>query len=151
MGFTKKKKRKEKKVLRYLARKSYFAWSSEPREGLAACSTNRVSSFFSYFKTMSIGRASGIELTWDQAFFFFFFFFLFFFFFFFFLLLCFFRSRGKKNNAWYIHLTSRLPPPNLHNLTSPWPVTLLANKRLPYGNQILPRIMSLLKSILIRE
>ena len=39
----------------------YFAWSSEPREGLAACSTNRVSSFLSYFKTMSIGRASGIE------------------------------------------------------------------------------------------
>ena len=28
---------------------------------------------------------------------------------------------------------------------------LLANKRLPYGNQILARIMSLLKSILIRE
>ena len=61
----KEKKRKEKKpfilVLRYLARKSYFAWSSEPREGLAACSTNRVSSFLSYFKTMGIGRASGIE------------------------------------------------------------------------------------------
>ena len=39
----------------------------------------------------------------------------------------------------------------VHNLTSPWPVMLLANKRLPYGNQILARIMSLLKSILISE
>ena len=60
----------------------------------------------------------------------------------------FFGSRGKKNNAWYIYLTSSQPPPNLHNLTSVWPVMLLANKRLPYGNQILARIMSLLKSIL---
>ena len=25
---------------------------------------------------------------------------------------------GEKNNAWYIYLTSRQPPPNLHNLTS---------------------------------
>ena len=54
----------------------------------------------------------------------------------------------EKYNAWYIYLTSRQPPPNLHNLTSAWPVMLLANKRLPYGNQILARIMSLLKSIL---
>ena len=46
------------------------------------------------------------------------------------LLLYFFGSRGK-NNAWYIYLTSRHPPPNLHNLTSAWPVMLLANKRLP--------------------
>ena len=64
---------------------------------------------------------------------------------------CFFASlarEGKKNNAWYIYLTSSQPPPNLHNLTSAWPVMLLANKRLPYGNQILARIMSLLKSIL---
>ena len=53
-----------------------------------------------------------------------------------------------KNNAWYIYLTSSQPPPNLHNLTSAWPVMLLANKRLPYGNQILARIMSLLKSVL---
>ena len=66
----------------------------------------------------------------------------------FFFLLCFFGSRGKKNNAWYIYLTSRQPPPNLHNLTSAWPVMLLANKRLPYRNQILARIMSLWKSIL---
>ena len=54
----------------------------------------------------------------------------------------------EKSNAWYIHLTSHQPPPNLHNLTSAWPVTLLANKRLPYRNQILARIMSLLKSVL---
>ena len=54
----------------------------------------------------------------------------------------------EKNNAWYIHLTSRQPHPNLHNLTSARPVMLLANKRLPYGNQILARIMSFLKSIL---
>ena len=38
------------------------------------------------------------------------------------MLLCFFGSRAgsrkKKINAWYIYLTSRQPPPNLHNLTS---------------------------------
>ena len=50
----------------------------------------------------------------------------------------------EKNNAWYIHLTSHQPPPNLHNLTSAWPVMLLANQRLPHGNQILVGIMSLL-------
>ena len=71
-------------------------------------------------------------ITWDQALLFF-------------LLLW---LEREKNNAWYIHLTSRQPPPNLHNLTSAWPVMLLANKRLPYRNQILARIMSLLKSIL---
>ena len=68
----------------------------------------------------------------------------------FFWLLCFFASlaRGEKNNAWYIYLTSFQPPPTLHNLTSAWPVMLLANLRLEDGNQILARIMSLLKSIL---
>ena len=80
-------------------------------------------------------------ITWDQALFLVCFVF-------FFLLLCFFGSRGKKSNAWYIYLTSSQPPLNLHNLTSTWPVMLLANKRLPYGNQILARMMSLLKSIL---
>ena len=54
----------------------------------------------------------------------------------------------EKNNAWYIHLTSHQPPPNLHNLTSAWPVMLLANQRLRHGNQILAGIMSLSKSIL---
>ena len=44
-------------------------------------------------------------VTWDQALFYFFF--------------CFFGPRVKKNNAWYIYLTSRRPPPNLHSLTSP--------------------------------
>ena len=55
----------------------------------------------------------------------------------------------EKNNAWYIHLTNHQPPPNLHNLTSAWPVMLLANQRLPDGNQIFVGIMSLSpKSIL---
>ena len=71
-------------------------------------------------------------VTWDQALFFF----------------ASLAREGKKKNAWYTYLTSHQPPPNLHNLTSAWPVMLLANKRLPYGNQILARIMSLLKSIL---
>ena len=64
---------------------------------------------------------------------------------------CFFASltRGWKNNAWYIHLTSHQPPPNLHNLTSAWPFMLLANQQLPDGNQIFVGIMSLSpKSIL---
>ena len=74
-----------------------------------------------------------VSITWDQAFFF--------------ASLLLWLER-EKNNAWYIYLTSSQPPPNLHNLTSAWPVMLLANKRLPYGNQILARIMSLLKSIL---
>ena len=46
----------------------------------------------------------------------------------------------EKNNAWNIHLTNRQPPPNLHNLTSAWPVMLLANQRLPDVNQILARM-----------
>ena len=51
------------------------------------------------------------QLTWDQAYFFF-------------ASLLFWLER-KKNNAWYIYLTSHQPPPNLHNLTSAWPVMLL--------------------------
>ena len=47
----------------------------------------------------------------------------------------------EKNNAWYIYLTSHQPPPNLHNLTSAWPVMLLANQRLPEGNKILAGII----------
>ena len=54
----------------------------------------------------------------------------------------------EKNNAWYIYLTSHQPSPNLHNLKSAWPAMLLANQRLPEGNQILAGIMSLSKSIL---
>ena len=79
------------------------------------------------------------HITWDQALL---------------LLLLLFASfllwrEREKNNAWYIHLTSHQPPPNLHNLTSAWPVMLLANQRLPDGNQILVGIMSLSpKSIL---
>ena len=36
-------------------------WSFEPSEGLAACSAKGVPSFLSYFKTLSIGPALGIE------------------------------------------------------------------------------------------
>ena len=66
------------------------------------------------------------SLTWDQALFFF----------------CLFASlllwlEREKKNAWYIYLTSHQPPPNLHKLTSAWPVMLSANQRLPEGNQIL--------------
>ena len=90
------------------------------------------------------------HITWDQALlliinycYYYYYFILFFF--------CFFASltRGWKNNAWYIHLTSHQPPPNLHNLTSAWPFMLLANQRFPDGNQIFVGIMSLSpKSIL---
>ena len=69
-------------------------------------------------------------------------------FFFVFFFFCFFGSRGKKKNAWYIYLTSSQPPSNLHDLPFAWPIMFLANKRLPNGNQILARIMSLLKSVL---
>ena len=63
-------------VSRYLARKCYLGtlflrlqleprppWSSEPRVGLAACRAKGVPSFLSYFKTLSVGPALGIELT----------------------------------------------------------------------------------------
>jgi len=39
----------------------HFTRSSEPREGLAACSEKVVPSFLSYFKILSIGPAAGIE------------------------------------------------------------------------------------------
>ena len=42
-------------------RDCHFTWSSEPREGLAFCSAKEVPSFLSYFKTLSIGPAPGIE------------------------------------------------------------------------------------------
>ena len=51
-----------------------------------------------------------MTLTYDQAFFFFW------------------RAdevRGKKNNAWYIYLTSRQPPSNLNKQTSTLPVKLM--------------------------
>ena len=38
-------------------------WSSEQREGLAICREKAVPSFLSYFKTLSIGPALGIEPT----------------------------------------------------------------------------------------
>ena len=39
-------------------RDCHFTWSSEPREGQAACSAKRVPSFLRYFKTLSIGPGS---------------------------------------------------------------------------------------------
>ena len=59
-------------------------------------------------------------------------------------------ERGK-NNTWNIHLTNRQPPPNLHNLTSAWPVMLLANQRLPDGNQILVRMFDVSFEINFKE
>ena len=37
-------------------RDNHFTWSSEPREGLACCSAKGVTSFLSYFKTLSAGH-----------------------------------------------------------------------------------------------
>ena len=45
----------------YWRRDRHFTWSSEPREGLAACTAKGVPSFLSYFKTLSIGPAPKIE------------------------------------------------------------------------------------------
>ena len=45
----------------YWRRDRHFTWSSEPREGPAACSAKEVPSFLSHFKTLSNGPAPGIE------------------------------------------------------------------------------------------
>ena len=50
----------------YLARKywrweRHFTWTSKPPEGLAACRANEGTLFFSYFNTLSVGPAPGIE------------------------------------------------------------------------------------------
>ena len=42
-------------------RDRHFTWSSEPREGPAACRAKGVPSFLRYFKALSIGPALGIE------------------------------------------------------------------------------------------
>ena len=42
-------------------RDRHFPWSSEPREGLAACTAKGVTSLLSYFETLSIGPTPGIE------------------------------------------------------------------------------------------
>ena len=47
-------------------RDRHFTWSSEPREGLPVCST-KVVPFFSYFKTLSIGPAPGIEPSTSRS------------------------------------------------------------------------------------
>ena len=43
-------------------RDSQFMWSSEPHEGLVACSAKGVPSFLSYFKTLSFGPAPDLPL-----------------------------------------------------------------------------------------
>ena len=45
----------------YWRRDRHFTWSSEPWEGPAACRAKAVPSFLSYFKTVSIVPAPGIE------------------------------------------------------------------------------------------
>ena len=45
----------------YWRQDRHFAWSSEPREGLAIFRAKQVPSFFSYFEILSIGPVPGIE------------------------------------------------------------------------------------------
>ena len=45
----------------YFLRDCHFTWSSEPREGLPVCRAKGVPSFLSYFKTLCIDPAPGIE------------------------------------------------------------------------------------------
>ena len=42
-------------------RDRHFTWSSDPRQSLAACTAEGVPSLLTYFKTLSIGSALGIE------------------------------------------------------------------------------------------
>ena len=51
----------------YCRRECYFTWSSEPREGLAACRAKEVPSFLNYFKTLRISPAPGIEPTTSRS------------------------------------------------------------------------------------
>ena len=46
---------------------SSFMWSPEPCEGLASCNAKGILSFLSYFKTLSMGPASGIEPTTSRT------------------------------------------------------------------------------------
>ena len=49
-------------------RDRHCTWSSQPREGLAACCAKEVRcSFLSYFKTLSNGPAPGIELATSRS------------------------------------------------------------------------------------
>ena len=82
-------------------------------------SKNNLLPLWASFWSKNKGGRALWALTWDQALLFFF---------------CFFGSRGEKNSAWYIYLTSSQPPPKVHNLTSTWPVMLLANKHIWESN-----------------
>ena len=42
-------------------------WSSKPHKSLATCSAKGVTSFLSYFKTLSIGPAPGIKPTTSRS------------------------------------------------------------------------------------
>ena len=50
-----------------LRRDRHFTWSSDPREGLAACSVKVLPSFLCYFKTLSVDPAPGIEPTTSRS------------------------------------------------------------------------------------
>ena len=47
--------------LSYWRRDRHFTWSSEPPDGVAACTAKGVPSFLSQFKTLIVGPVSGIE------------------------------------------------------------------------------------------
>ena len=49
-------------VVIWATQDGHFMWSSEARKGLATCNANRVPSFHSYLKTLSIGPSMGIKL-----------------------------------------------------------------------------------------
>ena len=44
-----------------------FTWSSEPHEGLAICKAKAVPSFLSYFKSLSLNPAEGIQRAIPRA------------------------------------------------------------------------------------
>ena len=48
-------------------RDRHITWSSEPLEGLAACSAKGVPLFLSYFKTQSISPTQGIKPTTSRS------------------------------------------------------------------------------------
>ena len=45
----------------------HFTWSSEPREGLTICRAKEVPSFFSHYKTPSVGPVQGIEPSTSRS------------------------------------------------------------------------------------
>ena len=85
-------------------------------------SKNNLLPLWASFWSKNKGGRALWALTWDQALLLFF---------------CFFGSRGEKivpDTLNKFYLTSSQPPPNVHNLTSTWPVMLLANKHIWESN-----------------